>query len=1000
MAKDGGNNNISNSLNNIDQSVSTASDINSLAIQSASENNSQALQDLGNVISDAISNLGDGLKLTPKKPEKKEKDKELDAAKLKDELDGLRVFSPELGEIADTLIGINTEISSENVQSAEKKPSKGSGKKDEKEPEAVEINTSISEVSDLSGFVKITEITGNGFALIGNILKEFTGLFKTVVQGLENGQLATALLGESLKKSAGDAAEKAQKAAPKESKESGKNNLASFFQELAGPLNSVATGMLLLATSIAVLNAVGLNAQSLGVALILQAFMLTTFGALARISKVYQENAELIDTKGENPNSVTNIMKQFAIMVGLVGASMLLCVFLVDTIKESWQEMLLGLVMIFGTALATLFTLNIIAAAMSKLTGEDSDISQTLTSFTRLVFMVVGVALICALLHDTIMKGMGLTVAIFGGVTLLFIALMATIAAINIKAEQLEAFGNILKTVTVLVGLISVLAIVLGLLPTSVVVQGLIAITLIVALVDSVIFMLGNSIKKLEKVSAAKLKAFMGILITATVMIGLLGVLVVVLGSIPTATVIQGMLAVTVIAALPILIMKTMSKLANKAAQFAKALVGIVMATVLITAISAAAFLMITILGRFSLAQVLTSVVAVVTTTAALITVGALAVALAAASIPLAYATPFALAGIGLTSLLAVAIAGVALLLATILPMDKAQAALAAAAAIIVTTTALVVVAAGMITLAALAIPLGFASKFAITALKIIKGFLVAFAIQMSSTLVLISTVLANVDVSQLSIALQVISGALQGFVAMNVALLAFNIISATLVLQLGVASVTLGLINVGLLAFAVNYKLLGVTMKFFKAKPLDLTSLTTALTSLSSFNEVLNNFTAPSAAKLLAVSLSMGFVGKFSKWISKLASDDKVEKINNFANSLSKLASQANGLTDLAAAMREVAKASNELNNVNMSKISVEALSGSKNNATEMQKIQKTEKETDNTEIKEILASLKDVSSTLSKMLNSVDTVGGNIKTLSDIQESESRKYHTQYVK
>ena len=97
------NSDIVEGLNGLDQTISTASDINSYDVNQ-----------LGERIEGAIEELGAGIKLTAKENAKEQEKKPSPYAErlqaIQAELEGLRNLSPELADVAETLIAINTEL--------------------------------------------------------------------------------------------------------------------------------------------------------------------------------------------------------------------------------------------------------------------------------------------------------------------------------------------------------------------------------------------------------------------------------------------------------------------------------------------------------------------------------------------------------------------------------------------------------------------------------------------------------------------------------------------------------------------------------------------------------------------------------------------------------------------------------------------------------------------------------------------------------------------------
>ena len=512
-----------------DSTVTGSSEQINASIQNAAQTTSADIQDLNASLTGAIAALGDGIKLSAKGEEPlvpEEKEPEITVEKLKTELDGLRIMSPEMGEMAENLIGINT-----STQTFSDLASQNTQRDIEKEgitPD-VKMDPSAKETGALAGLTDIESITGTGFSIVSNILKDLYELFSVVLEGVAAGQVSAALLASN----AGATIEKKEEEGGGAQKES-QGVLAAFFQGLSGPLESVAGSILMLSISFAILNAIQLNAQLLGQVIILETFMLTTFAALSVIKNRFLQEPDLIDAEGTKQGSLTAVVNDFSKMVMLVVGAMAACALMVEVLKVSWMQVLIGLVIVFGTALITMVALTAVSALMSEMLGENATIMQTIKEFEVLVWSIVALSLVCWLFWPLIQEGLmyaGLIMLMTMGVML---GLILMISKIKVSTEQLEAFNHILIATIVLIGIVSVLAIVLGILPQDVVIQGVIAIGLIMGMTMLMFIALKSVLKQVEKVQEDKLQALMGILIVTTVLVAVLGILAIVLGSMDT----------------------------------------------------------------------------------------------------------------------------------------------------------------------------------------------------------------------------------------------------------------------------------------------------------------------------------------------------------------------------------------------------------------------------------------------------------------------------------
>lgn len=309
------------------------------------------------------------------------------------------------------------------------------------------------------------------------------------------------------------------------------------------------------------------------------------------------------------------------------------------------------------------------------------------------------------------------------------------------------------------------------------------------------------------------------------------------------------------------------------------------------------------------------------------------------------------------------------------------------------TSTALVIVGASSIALAAMSPILALTSRFAIAALRILSTFLISFASIMVVTLNIITTSLSGINLEGLTTAIQVIVQTTQGLVLLSTALLAFNGIAALLVLQVLFANAELSLINIGLLALILNYRAMAFVLTRMPEESLDLEPLTSAVEELNSFSEVINNFVAPSATKMIQMALVMNFATNFAKRLGNIGDDNTVTRITNLANSLSTLAQNATSLTSLASSIREVAEATKELNSVQgkTSKISIESITGGMSKFSDLLKgISRPKEEKDDNGVSE---NLNQVISLLQTIADNSTNTTSSLQTIADEQSTLARR-------
>lgn len=978
-----------------DSTVTGSSEQINTSIQNAAQTTSADIQDLNASLTGAIAALGDGIKLSAKGEEPlvpEEKEPEITVEKLKTELDGLRIMSPEMGEMAENLIGINT-----STQTFSDLASQNTQRDIEKEgitPD-VKMDPSAKETGALAGLTDIESITGTGFSIVSNILKDLYELFSVVLEGVAAGQVSAALLAAN----AGTTIEKKEEEGGGAQKES-QGVLAAFFQGLSGPLESVAGSILMLSISFAILNAIQLNAQLLGQVIILETFMLTTFAALSVIKNRFLQEPDLIDAEGTKQGSLTSVVNDFSKMVMLVVGAMTACALMVEVLKVSWMQVLIGLVIVFGTALITMVALTAVSALMSEMLGENATIMQTIKEFEILVWSIVALSLVCWLFWPLIQEGLmyaGLIMLMTMGVML---GLILMISKIKVSTEQLEAFNHILIATIVLIGIVSVLAIVLGILPQDIVIQGVIAIGLIMGMTMLMFIALNSVLKQVEKVQEDKLQALMGILIVTTVLVAVLGILAIVLGSMDTGVIIQGLIAISIIMVLPIVMIKLLVQVSKSASQLPQALLGVAVAGLITVAVAGVAWLIITMMSKFQMQQVLTCGVAIIMTLGLMVLMAAAAFAFAAVAIPLAYATPLALVGIALSSALVVAVAGITRLMLSTIGASNAKNAVLAATAVLLTLQTLVIMASAVFRFAAIAIPLIFAVRKAKKALGELKWFLYWFGTNITTMFAALAPIMGTVDPNDIKKIVGSINQATKSIAKLLAPLVVFNLVGMLIVVNLWTANKLIALMGISLFRFALGMRLVDISLRLFP-KNLDFSDVRRAVREMNRFSRTVNSFTAPNWWKMMQLSFTLDYVGKFVRKLTRISESANIEKISGLANSLATLAQNASGLFDLADAISAVAAATNELNDLNTtSKISVEAISGQvMQKANEITNIQKPQESKENEDTKAILEQLTDAVAALQELVSSVGSLTSSTATIANVQSLAARTPQAAFV-
>lgn len=293
-----------------------------------------------------------------------------------------------------------------------------------------DINVSTSSIGDLKGAKSQVGVFGTGFAMLGNM---FTMGLADIVKNLQPLQQIQMSTNNQVTMAEAIAKERAQ---PKED-DSGKakGNFRSFLQGLVGPLESVATGIMMLAISFVALSLVPLNAQAALTFAALCGSLVVVFWSLNKISKQYQDaglNQALDDKDKKQPGNIFGILESFAKMVFLMAVTYTLMSFVSSVLLSNWPSLLVGLVLTMGIMVGSIFAMKALAQiALPEVDPQKGGALPTLiNSIAKLVLLVVTTAIVCELLWPIILPGIDKALLIFllvAGMTVGIIALAAKI---------------------------------------------------------------------------------------------------------------------------------------------------------------------------------------------------------------------------------------------------------------------------------------------------------------------------------------------------------------------------------------------------------------------------------------------------------------------------------------------------------------------------------------------------------------------------------------------
>ena len=787
-----------------------------------------------------------------------------------------------------------------------------------------DINVNTSTVGDLKGAKSQVGVFGTGFAMLGNMFT--VGLADIVknLQPLQQIQMATnnqVTMAEAIAK---------EKAQPKED-DSGKakGNFRSFLQGLVGPLESVATGIMMLAVSFVALSLVPLNAQAALTFAALCGSLVVVFWSLNKISKQYQDaglNQALDDKDKKQPGNIFGILESFAKMVFLMALTYTLMSFVSSTLLSNWPSLLVGIVLTMGIMVGSIFAMKALAQiALPEVDPQKGGALPTLiNSVAKLVLLVVTTAIVCELLWPIILPGLDKALLIFllvSGMTVGIIALAAKIKEAD--PELVNAISKLMMQITVMVGTVAILTIILGLLPESILIQGMIGMGLIMVMVNVTLWSVIKAAEHLAEVDEKKIKELTNLMTTITVMVAVISVLVIILGYIPLENLIQGMIMVTLIAMLSKIMIALFKDIQQD--QVMQALKGVALASLIVVALAGLAWLVTALIQ--DPVKTIIACTAVLVMAVAVAAIGFAAMELAVMANILNVSTPLgpvfaaALLGVALAVPIVVSLALAGILITKMMigmgtpPEQVLQAALAtlalAAAFALIATTAIL--------LATVAIPLSFAVGLALFAL----GSIVAFMKGVSVVMQVMSTI-PPLDVSPIAET----ADQLVNLVAATVLLVppmvelagfAVVLLVTTFFAKLALLTTFSFIASISLGMFTLNYTLQALNFEAVSESIGNtMNDLVGIIANMNQASDTIAKYKSMGFFAYLNVMADISRFRSIIKGISSIGSNNEnMDGLNSLATSLEKLASTSDGLSQVARALREVAAATKELNDV-----------------------------------------------------------------------------------
>lgn len=787
-----------------------------------------------------------------------------------------------------------------------------------------DINVSTSTVGDLKGAKSQVGVFGTGFAMLGNMFT--VGLADIVknLQPLQQIQMATnnqVTMAEAIAK---------ERAQPKED-DSGKakGNFRSFLQGLVGPLESVATGIMMLAVSFVALSLVPLNAQAALMFATLCGSLVVVFWSLNKISKQYQDaglNQALDDKDKKQPGNIFGILESFAKMVFLMALTYTLMSFVSSILLSNWPSLLVGIVLTMGIMVSSIFAMKALAQiALPEVDPQKGGALPTLiNSIAKLVLLVVTTAIVCELLWPIILPGLNNALLIFllvAGMTVGIIALTAKIKEAD--PELVNAISKLMMQITIMVGVVSILTIILGLMPEPILIQGMVRIGLVMAMVNITLWSVIKAAEHLAEVDEKKIEDLTNLMIVITVMVAVVSVLVIVLGSMPIENIIQGIVSVTLIALLPRVMIQMFKSIPPD--EVTQALFGVLAASLIVVAVAGLAWLITNMIPDPT--STITAITAVLTMAIAMYAIGQAASALAAMANVLMTATPFgpvfaaALLGLALVMPLVIVIAATGILVTKMILASEAtpEQVLVSAMATLVLAAAFSMIATTALLLAAVAIPLYFAIGLALFALGSIVSFMKGVAVVMQAM-----SELPPLDVSPIAETVEQIVKLLAAVVLLVPPMVTLAGFAVVLLVTTSFASVALlttfsFIAGISLSMFALNYTLQVLNFEAVSESIGNtMNDLVGILANMNQASAAIANYKSMGLFAYLNVMADISRFRSIIKGVSSIGSNNEnMDGLNSLATSLEKLASTSDGLSQVARALKEVAAATKELNEV-----------------------------------------------------------------------------------
>lgn len=837
----------------------------------------------------------------------------------------LAAFKGYFAEVAKNIVDINTtmlglkENSDGNLEITEKESEEAIS--EDAKVDSGNLDTSIAEPGGLKAVKTAAGINAAGFAMLfgsfKNLGDQITGSLSELGK-IQVASQAKVTADESSKKKGGEGGG-GDTQDPKV--------FTNFLKEAAGPLQSVATATLAITASLAVLSMLPITpGVGLTVVGIMFATMIGAFTLIALLSSLYIQHQNLIDPdkKGEKGNLI-GMIDAFSNMVLKFSLSFMLMLFTITLVQANAGNFCMVLIGVGSILFMSIKTANALSSQTKSEVEKDDGIFQLLDTIANMVLkLTVSIIILGLIPYHILLRGVLFATILLAECGGMVIALSNLMKSTDTKKDQIEEYAKLMKSITNLVLIMGILVIVLGIMPISIISQGLTTVSLIMGLVLLMTFGFTKIFASMP--NPAKINAITNFIKSITIVVAVVSILVIVLGVMPIEVLIQGFVAMIAIFALIWVAAKFIPQIKIQPQVF----IALAMIAVFALALAACGAIIALV---FSLipggpTAVLISALALVAITFAFIVIGYTSNLLVPLGIPaMAALIPFKLLGIAYTLIVAVALAGAAVTLASIISPELAVAAATVAVSTAKIAIALVSIGWSTAALAGLFWVLFWTTNRAKKATRLILDFMR----HMSWIVWSISQIWF--DTSALSKIGEFATG-IQSFTSSIVSLAATIVpASAVMIAML----VPLYIVANGMWKLCWTLGWINWTLHMFEnLQPVNQEVVTSRIQGiqdnvnlLQQVANTINKFQGTSAAATRAVVSTLLTVRALNTMMELPANrGGGTSGIDHLADALGRLAETAPGLQAVASSMREVASAANELGNLNVNtKQSIEML-------------------------------------------------------------------------